>query len=354
MPSIISIGRALPSYAHQQSSILEFMQENLPLSEKAKRQLSIIYQRSGILQRFSVINDFSEKNTDASFFGKDKKRTVAERLKIYKNEAVLLAEKAILNTISEEKLPEITHLITVSCTGLSAPGLDIELIKKMPFRKNIIRFSVNFMGCYAAIHALRLADTICKADANARVIVVCCELCTLHFQDSEEADHLLSGSLFADGAAACLVSNETSGLQLLDFNATLTEEGLEDMSWDITSDGFLMKLSGQVPRIIKKSMGDFMQNIFQKNKITKTDVRHWAVHPGGKNILEAVQSSLDVDKKEMMSSYKILEKYGNMSSVTLLFVLDEISQYALPNEPTIAIAFGPGLSVETILLNYQK
>ena len=223
MSKIVSIGTAVPQYRHEQEKIFEFMSRVYAINELEKRKLRFVYKHSGIKTRYSVLNDYSLPASEWKFFIPTENHepfpSIEKRMKSFREHAARLSIKAINNCIENIDDKNITHLITVSCTGMSAPGLDLELMELLNLPATTWRTSINFMGCYAAIHGLKLADAICKADAKANVLIVCVELCTLHFQKKYTPDNISSGILFADGAAAVLVSgNENAeGLNIEHF-----------------------------------------------------------------------------------------------------------------------------------------
>jgi predicted naringenin-chalcone synthase len=264
-------------------------------------------------------------------------------------------EKCIENKLSKE---QITHLITVSCTGMSAPGLDLQIMEMMDLPVNIFRTSVNFMGCYAAIHGLKLADAFCEKDKNAKVLIVCTELCTLHFQRENTIDNIASSLLFGDGAAAVLVTHNDHnepGLRLNNFYSEVAFKGKKDMSWEISSSGFLMTLSGYVPELIEQDFNMLLNNALENANIDKENISHWCLHPGGKRILTSIEKSISITADDLKHSYNVLKNYGNMSSPTILFVLKEIidslKEGKERNTNIFGAAFGPGLTLETFILS---
>jgi predicted naringenin-chalcone synthase len=275
---------------------------------------------------------------------------------IFNKQAPLLSVDAIrdcLNHIHDPK--KITHLITVSCTGMSAPGLDLQVLELMDLEKNISRTSVNFMGCYAAIHALKMADVICKADKRAQVLIVCTELCTLHFQREATLDNITSSLLFGDGSAAILVSgdeNEHEGLHIDNFYSEVIPKGKRDMAWELSSNGFLMTLSGYVPDLIEEDFEKIVDTALKKEAISKEEISHWCIHPGGKRILEAIHKSLGFTNGQLSTSYKVLNEFGNLSSASVVFVLKEMLKEKTGIKKLFGAAFGPGLTVETFTAHY--
>lgn len=339
------------------------MQKVYALNEVEKRKLKFLYHQSGIESRFSVIPDYS-LNPDKWLFyppteNLDPFPNLELRMKWYEKTApdlsIVAIEKCIEQKISKE---EITHLITVSCTGMSAPGLDLQIMERMNLPVSIFRTSVNFMGCYAAIHGLKLADTFCKNDKNAKVLVVCTELCTLHFQKENTMDNLTSSLLFGDGSAAMLVvhdENNLPGLKIKNFYSEVAFGGKDHMSWQLSSKGFLMSLSGYVPELIEQDFGHLMMKALEKAGLKKEEISHWCIHPGGKRILAAISKSAEIEPEKLASSFKVLNDYGNMSSPTILFVLKEImDSFKANRQEDVTIfgtAFGPGLTMETFLLS---
>jgi predicted naringenin-chalcone synthase len=359
LSKIISVGTAVPGYCHQQMDILPFMQTVYASSEAEKRKLRFLYQQSGIKQRYSVIGDYSRQVEDWKFYPQtenlDPFPSLEQRMMVFNKQAPLLSVDAIRNCLGHVHNPKnITHLITVSCTGMSAPGLDLQVLELMDLEKNIFRTSINFMGCYAAIHGLKIADAICKSDSNAQVLVVCTELCTLHFQREGTADNITSSLLFADGSAAVLMSNsdQHDGLHIDSFHSEVIPKGKRDMAWELSSNGFLMTLSGYIPDLIEEDFDNIVDRALKKEKVDKKDVSHWCIHPGGKRVLEAIHKSLGFTDGQLHHSYRILNQFGNLSSATILFVLKEMLQEKKQIKKMFGAAFGPGLTVETFTAHY--
>jgi predicted naringenin-chalcone synthase len=219
----------------------------------------------------------------------------------------------------------------------------------MELQKNIFRTSINFMGCYAAIHALKLANALCIAEPKAKVLIVCTELCTLHFQKEATADNITSSLLFADGAAAVLVCGDDTkeGLYISGFYSEVIPKGKRDMAWELSSSGFLMTLSGYVPELIEEDFQALVNRSLKNSNWELDNIDEWCIHPGGKKILEAVEHCIGLSKEKLKSSYNVLNGFGNMSSATILFVLKEIMQRSQKGKNIFASAFGPGLTVET-------
>lgn len=279
----------------------------------------------------------------------------------FNEHAVDLSVKAIEDCIGGRlNKNDITHFITVSCTGMSAPGLDLLVMEAMDLPPDIFRTSVNFMGCYAAVHALKMADAICKYDTGANVVIVCTELCTLHFQKESTVDNLTSTLLFADGCAAVLVQHNSAkdrGLVLKSFFSNVAFNGKKDMSWALSSKGFLMTLSGYVPELVKEDFDKLIIKALAKGGIAKEEITYWSIHPGGKKILEAICQSTGLKNDDLKYSYEVLNDYGNMSSPTILFVLkkilDQLNAGDKKGDNILGAAFGPGLTMETFIATYD-
>ncbi|MGZ5304742.1 MAG: type III polyketide synthase, partial [Bacteroidia bacterium] len=282
-----------------------------------------------------------------------------KRMEIYRQQALPLAEKAIYNCLENCFIPkdEITHIIVVSCTGMYAPGLDIELIQSLNLRTDIERTCIQFMGCYAAFNGLKTANAICRSQPGANVLVVCIELCTIHFQKEKSRDHFVSNALFADGAAAVMVQSQPQkgkiNLELEAFHCDLALDSSKEMAWTIGDHGFEMVLSSYVPQVIKSGIKELTNKLLQKLAVEQSDIQHYAIHPGGRKILEVCQEELNLYPEDLACSYEVLQNYGNMSSATVLFVLEALYK-GLPenasNERILSFAFGPGLTMESMLL----
>lgn len=358
MSKIVSIATSVPEYRHGQKDILDFMQRVFALNEEDQRKLKFLYRQGGIDTRYSVIPDYSLPASDWQFYPPSENLEpfpgLEKRLTWYQQYAAPLSLKAIEKCLRNTNVG-ITHLITVSCTGMSAPGLDLELLELLQLSPTIFHTSVNFMGCYAAIHALRMADAFCRSDKKANVLIVCTELCTLHFQKEHTIDNITSSTLFADGAAAILVTGNKKqpGLLIEHFYSTVDMNGKDDMAWKLSSRGFLMTLSGYVPALIEKDFSELVRSALESAGLTKEAITHWCVHPGGKKILKAVHSSVGLQNGQLDKSYEVLQQYGNMSSPTILFVLEKImNEINYSNTDKIfGAAFGPGISMETFILS---
>ena len=366
MPSYLgAIGTANPIHRIAQPQIAEFMARALQFGEGDTRKLRALYRVSGIEHRYSVLPDYGRPVGEYTFFPNSPTLepfpSVGQRMAVYRREALPLAVEAVRASLAQVPsfaVDTITHLVTVSCTGMYAPGLDIELVQALGLRPDVRRTCVNFMGCYAAVNAIKLADAFCRADAEARVLIVSVELCTLHFQKSPEEDHLISNALFGDGAAACLVQaaplpDGAPSLALAGFHCGLEPDGHDDMAWHINDFGFEMTLSSYVPKLIQRGIGKLTDGLLASLPVQLRDIHHFAIHPGGRKILETIETELGLTRDDNRHAYRVLRDYGNMSSATVLFVLREVLAAATPADhgaPVLSFAFGPGLTMEAMLL----
>lgn len=354
----------MPDNKTNQTEILEFMHAAYDNSV-ASRKLNVLFHNSGIHTRYSVIPDFDKSRKEHIFFnGTPSTANVEDRLNVFKERAIPLAIKAITNSFKNINTTidkfGVTHLITVSCTGMCAPGIDAVLVEKLNLPKDIFHTSVNFMGCNAAFHALKIADMISKTDENAKVLIVCVELCTLHFQPKNNHDNLLSNTIFGDGAAAVIVTSDKhsseskqKSLNINGFYSLLLDKGKDLMGWNITPVNFEMILDARIPGFIGEEVNTILKNATEKLKVSRESITNWAIHPGGKKIIDTIKDKLQLSDKDVQDSYRILDEYGNMSSPTILFVMNELMEKKnKQGETMFSIGFGPGLSIETALFTY--
>ena len=361
VPAYINyIGTAVPQHKIPQSKIGKFMSSALNMDEAATHRLEVLYRASGIRYRHSVIADYARDVDQYQFFPRnqtlDPFPNISRRMRVYEDEAIKLAKEAISNTLPDNfDLSTITHLVTISCTGMYAPGIDIEIVKDLGLSSNVHRTAINFMGCYAAFNGFKLAASICKGDPNAKVLMVSVELCTIHFQKDLSEDTLLANALFSDGAAAALISAvpEQESLQMLDFHSDIAFSGIEEMAWQIGHNGFVMKLTSLVPDIIEQHIEALTDKLLKNLSISPENIDYYAIHPGGKKILEVIERKLNIGPDQNRTAHEVLRAYGNMSSPTILFVLKSLQQkLSKETEPQklLSFAFGPGLTLESMLL----
>lgn len=307
-------------------------------------------ERGGIEARYSCITPAADPDGDAvdadGRFRRGAFPGTAERMDLYQDWAPALAERAVAGLDLGDGARRITHLIVATCTGFSAPGLDIEIVLRCGLRPSVERTMIGFMGCYAGVSALKLARHVVRGDPDARVLVVCAELCTLHLKDTADLETLLSFCLWGDGAAAALVTAEPVGLRLDAFNAVLAADQRDLMSWSVRNDGFDMVLSGQVPAAVRGQLAHHRETVL--GGAAPGDIDLWAVHPGGRSVLDAVERALDLAPEALAPSREVLRRCGNMSSATILFVLADMLG-APAGRAGCGMAFGPGLTAETFL-----
>lgn len=356
MSYITAIGTATPPHQFSQSAIADFMVRAMQLDDVEAKKLRALYRATGIESRYSVLSDYG-KNGGYEFYANSQDLTplpsTKKRLELFRKHAVELSCEAAFKALHSVRPENITHLIVVSCTGLYAPGLDIDLIKELGLRHDVQRTCVNFMGCYAAFNALKLADSFCGNDPDSKVLIICTELCSLHFQNVNTQDNMLANALFGDGSASVVVEGRPrKGLNLKPemFRCDLAMNGVDDMAWSVGDVGFEMKLSAYVPDIIQNGIRQLTEKLVHDI----SDVTYFAIHPGGKRILEVIEKELGLSKDQNTYAYQVLRKYGNMSSPTVVFVLNELCKNLNgvdQNKKILSFAFGPGLTLESMLLS---
>jgi predicted naringenin-chalcone synthase len=363
MTFIRAITTGVPAYKTTADELLSWS-ETAFTNHRDQRKFRFLVQRSGIGARYSVVPDF--KGLTPELFlpgaGNDSLPCTRERLSLFKRNAITLGTEAGNNCLKSTgyKPESITHVIAVSCTGMMAPGLEILLNQSLELDPQVNRMTVNFMGCYAAFHALRLADLICTGDADARVLLVAVELCTLHFRNTGRESDLLSTAIFADGAAAVILEafSDTKLQTKWLGNISRLINAPDEMSWNIMNDGFEMQLTGNIPGIIEQNIREVYLTLLQKNNVLPEQVDYFAIHPGGKNVLHAFEKAIGIEHEKLRESYQILENYGNMSSPTVLFVLREVIENfrnsAQKRAYVFSAAFGPGITVEAALIKLSK
>jgi len=357
MPSIItSIGTANPPNKVSQQQVAEFMLRHLDLSPQKAKWLKKVYDASGIAYRYTVIPDYLKDQGAYHFYPNNQELQpfprINTRMDLYKEHALSLASDAIQNCIHQHQINanEVTHLITVSCTGMHAPGLDIELVRSLELADNIERTAIQYMGCYAVFNGFKVADHICQANPDAKVLLVSVELCTIHFQNGTDKDQIVANALFSDGAAAAMIEGNgqtRTGLKLQQFTNKLIPEGQAHMTWSIGNFGFEMRLSNQVPQMLQGHLKPILDELSQNGQFHKPDL--YAIHPGGRKILEFAEEELAIEPSKNAYAKEILKNYGNMSSPTILFVLEKILANRTGQDDgkqLLALAFGPGLTLE--------
>ena len=297
-------------------------------------------ERSGIEHRWSVLGDDAGLE-EGRFYTRGTAPTTAERMAVYAREAPKLALEAIAGL---PELGAVTHLVVASCTGFVAPGVDQIIARALGLPGHVERLVVGFMGCYAGATALRTAGHLVRSDPSARVLVVSVELCSLHLQDDAGLESMLAMAQFSDGAAAAIVSGEGAGLAIGEGLSATLEESDTLITWTIGDTGFAMSLSGEVPGRLANALAEpaLTEKVLAGEGAQA--IHAWAVHPGGKSILDAAERAFQLPGEALAESREVLRACGNMSSATILFVLEKI----MPRQPAtgVALAFGPGLAME--------
>jgi len=317
--------------------------------ERGRAAFARMAARSDIARRHSVLeaSEPEGSGTVCGFYRAGEAfPSTRTRMARYEAEAPVLADAAFARLGLAEEAPRITHLVFATCTGFVAPGMDRHLVERHGLPRHVERTTIGFMGCQAAINALKVAWHVVRSEPRARVLVVCLELCTLHLQETSSLDQLLCFLLFADGCAAAIVSAEPSGLRVDGFNSVVIPEAGDMITWRIGNDGFDMTLSGMVPLTLAHAMPDFEAGML--DGATAAEVDLWAVHPGGRTILDAVEHGLSLRQGALAESRAVLREHGNMSSATVMFVLAAMMRDAASGKRGCALAFGPGLSAESM------
>jgi predicted naringenin-chalcone synthase len=362
MSYILNISTAVPEYEIEQEELSRFYSLAFAPEETSQllQKLNLLNRKTKIKSRYSCIPDYKGKEFEL-FTNGNFKQPVEKRMELYKEKIMPLASIAIDKLIKQTNIQpqDFTHLITVSCTGLMAPGLEFMIAEKYGL-EHTEKSAVNFLGCYAALKALKQAHYIAQSVPNACILIVCAELCSLHFYPSDVNEDIIANLLFADGAAAVIVCGNKNEhiqnkvlLQIDNIGSASVSNTAHLMKWDITSTAFRMHLSSKVVNAIKANIHDVVANFLGDN-LSETD--YWAIHPGGVKIVEAVQESLNLNENNVAESMNVMQQYGNMSSPTILFILNNIFNKIKHAEHTeskkiFSCAFGPGLNIEMVSLS---
>jgi predicted naringenin-chalcone synthase len=345
------IGTAVPEYDIHAPFVA--FARTLLCDEKERSVFERMSARSGIAHRYSHFEagDIAAGEVDAGgFFIRGSFPDTASRMALYAERALDLALRAVEALGIEAERHRITHLVAASCTGFTAPGLDLQLAERLGLSGSVARTLVGFMGCSAAIPALRLAQQAVLADPAARVLVVNLELSSLHLQETGDIATLLSLMLFGDGCSAAFVTADPAGLVLQDFRTAVIPDSQDLITWRIGNQGFLMHLSGEVPGRIVAALRQ------ERERADASGLLHgegtqaielWAVHGGGRTVLDAVEIGLGLPADALRWSRRVLHDFGNMSSATVMFVLERMLADANPGQRGCAMAFGPGMVAET-------
>jgi predicted naringenin-chalcone synthase len=349
----------VPPHAYAQDELARAMERctSDPVAARVTRHL---FRCSGITRRYSCLPDFLPGAEPVLYrFGEDGRLvqpSTQTRNRVFaraSGELSVEVARRALERCEGFDVSDITHVVTVSCTGFYCPGPDCEIVAALGLPGSTERYHVGFMGCYAAFPALRMAKQFCEARPDAVVLVVCLELCTLHLQIDGRTDCVLANTLFADGCAAAIVSAREpspgrAALAMGPFLSALAPEGRGDMAWEIGDSGFNMVLSSYVPDIVGANVAQIVGGLLEQVDLATDEIDLWAVHPGGKAILDKVEKAMGLGPDRLQTSRAVLANYGNMSSVTVLFVLEQLlSENCDSASRVCAMAFGPGLTVET-------
>ncbi len=337
--------------SYSQEELLNFIDH---FSPESQRLLSTLFKNSKIEYRHSIFNTLLDIKAEQNL-KKISILSTAERNTLYRQTAPKVFKDAAINLFHELdnfKVSDITHVITASCTGCYSPGPSDELIHSLNLEPTTERIHIGYMGCYAGLAAIRVAESICRANLNANVLIVCVEISSLHWNKSESEDNMLSLSLFGDGSGAAILSSKKfkRSFELILTGTTLIPDSDQEMAWNMGECGFEMTLSRSVPNLIKNNLEKSLKNITSVAKIDLNCIDYWAVHPGGAKILKTIEQVFHLGPKQISASYETLNSFGNMSSATIMFVLEKILLQADQNENVLALAFGPGLTIEKTLL----
>jgi predicted naringenin-chalcone synthase len=346
---ILGVGTSVPQFRVDHQISADFAERTSAVDPTQSRKVRALYRRSGIENRGSVLLAEDDSSEIVNEFYRpaisllDRGPTTKERNDRYQQEAPRLAAMSSRQALLASGLSaeQVTHLVTVSCTGFSAPGVDIALIDELELPLTTERVHVGFMGCHGAINGIRTARGLVIANPEANVLLCCVELCSLHYQYGLETDQIVSNALFADGSAALMLGANGPASPM----GTVVATG----SCLVPASRDAMTLSPKVPDLIQRYLKPFLSTWLAKHGETVESIGGWAVHPGGTRILSAAQTALDLDDAELADSREVLSNHGNMSSATMLFVLERFAAIGRP-KPWIMLGFGPGLEVEVALI----
>lgn len=370
---LFGIATALAPYTATQKHSHEFMTKVLEArvpeeeQDKALLYLDMIQESCGIRHRYSVIEDFTKSDPEEfTFFPKnwalEPFPTTKDRMEIYEELSIDMAEEAARKALEDSgfEAGEVTHLVVTTCTGLFAPGPDIHLVKRLGLRADTRRTIIGFMGCYGAFNGLRMADQIVKAEPEAVVLQVCVELCSLHYQSAWDAQTIIGNCLFGDGAAAAVYASAEHAVtgagkqrgyrNIATTHCEITHDSLDQMQWHIGDEGFTMYLDVEIPRTLLGGGAAFVEELLHRSDLPKEGVDGWVVHPGGPKIIDAVRDSAQILEEEVALSRSVLSDYGNMSSGTVLFVLERQLRQKPEDKNLVMLGFGPGLTMEGAVL----
>ncbi|TKV28645.1 type III polyketide synthase [Arthrobacter sp. NamB2] len=365
-----SLQTAVPETVMIQPQVRDVFAAQPDLTRLGRRLVGAAFDSSGIETRYTAVKELTLEVAAENpvFFDQKELRILSPSTKtrneLYAEEGTKLfveAARKALDAATGIEASDITHVVTVSCTGFFAPGPDYKIVRALDLAPSVQRYHIGFMGCYGAFPALRSAKAFCDADPDAVVLVVSAELCSLHVRSSNNPDTIVGSSLFADGAAAAVITArdlplDGPALSLDHFETVLTPVGEEAMAWNIGDEGFEMVLGTYVPHIIDEHIIGALEPLLASDAslegIAYSEIEHWAIHPGGRSILDKVEAKLGLTQEQLAPARETLRDFGNMSSATVMFVLKNILEQPATdgNNRVCSMAFGPGLTVETALL----
>ncbi len=355
---LIDIETASPPYIVTQEKAASELKKRMTGSTAASRLIDIAALHSGIDRRLIVIPD-AEEEAEEKFYsdtGSYISPDTQKRMNEYEKWSKILTKNAVEKVIKKTDFrpEELDKIITISCTGFFAPGIDYFLINEFNLRPDIKRMNIGFMGCAASLIGFDSVLQLLNKSEENNTLLVSVELCSLHLQTEPSRDNIMANLIFADGAAAALFSNNKkyapkAKLDLISTDSFLFRNSSEYMGWKIGNNGFEMILSSDLPKIILNEAVPALKNQLKQRGIEVDSVKHWALHPGGRAILDSLQSGLNLTEAQVLPSRTVLKNYGNLSSASILFVLKEIlnSGKVKKDELCCAVAFGPGLTMET-------
>ncbi|MEM9588146.1 MAG: type III polyketide synthase [Planctomycetota bacterium] len=362
---IQGIGTAVPPHRIDRESAADHAGRLSCHDESQARKLSMLYRRSGVQHRGSVLLEESAQGITQAFYppleSTDRGPTTQCRSERYAAEAPRLATDSASQALQHAGLnaDQITHLVTITCTGFYSPGIDVHLIDALGLPRTTERVQVGFMGCHGAINGLRVATGMVARQPTAKVLMCSVELCSLHYQYGYDTDRIVSGALFADGSASLVLTGEaipemTNGQPSAPISVAATASFLvpnsrDAMTWLIGNHGYEMTLSATVPGLIEEWLMPFLAPWLEQQGESMESIQGWAVHPGGSRILSAVETALPIPSDALGTSREVLAEHGNMSSATMLMILDRFQQQQQPR-PWVMLGFGPGLEVEVALI----
>jgi predicted naringenin-chalcone synthase len=359
---LTGFGTAVPEHSITQKEAAKAWASYAAVEGKKVRTVQALYRRSGVAKRHSTLLEADGGSSEprqslfepARFEG-DPGPTTEARMRRFESDAPPLAHRAAVAALSDAGMGpgDLTHIVTVSCTGFFAPGLDTALVQLLGLPETVARTHVGFMGCHGSLNGLRVASSFAGADPDARVLVSSVELCTLHMSYDWDPDLLVANSLFGDGAGAVVggaAASQDGPWRVTASGTCRLPDSQDAMSWRIGDHGFRMTLSPSVPDTIRSHLRGWLKEWLGGNGLGLADVATWAVHPGGPRILTAVADALDLPPEANAVSREVLSEFGNMSSATILFILDRLRSQGAPR-PCVAMAFGPGLVVEAALFS---